>query len=298
VKQPSFSPRSRRSILEARQLQEQEKRCGAQIENAEKKLAEAERAVQSSLDARTSGQGGMLAVTLPERVLDRDKAKLELAALKDQQRNLRTKIKAASASTPQQKRERQRTQLALVNLADDLVHSARRLQRVAGEIRAVIDERERIKSEMQQRAESIGFGISGDGFTGPPIGDLLAALPANCARETEAWRAWFIGERRPEPTKKYIVQDEVILRETLHHNGICGRGDIVRLSEAEARSAILGREKAPPIELAEGEEDWPVPIVRPEPPAHAGGSRRIGHLTLRQPNEESQNVGHGGGIVV
>lgn len=223
--------RSRKSVLEQRQLQ----RSLAEIESlqsyAEKRIA----ALQENKERQITSTNLRSLVSdraLSEILREMEDKKLKVAAYTERAEALRSQIGSLCYAGAKElaKGRKQRRQLA--RLAGQRLELDRKIEAALPGLRRLLEERASLTDEMRPLAASIDLSVDLDRTR---FDDLLSSLPETVLPASERWTAWFIGKQR----KPYVVcVEELDMPETLVHHGLYKFGETAFLTDGEASELL------------------------------------------------------------
>ena len=231
-----YSPRSQRSCLAQRKLEQERKRCEDLIHHSETKVAELEKSKAAQLKAQIGtggGSGQFLGRTLTE--LGEENAKL--AAYKERRTLIQSSIEVLASPSPQEAAERAARQGYLANLAADRLEKDRLVGGALKGLRGLLEERAELTAKMLIAAEAADLTIDDGRLDAERFEELLASLSEGITATSERWHAWFTGDQ--EGMKSYtVVVNELTLPESLARANSYRFGDKVELTDEEANELV------------------------------------------------------------
>lgn len=253
-----WSPRSQRNLLERNELQLQLADRNSLIGATERKIAELETMRAGQLK-RSLGGDTFADVALSRTLEELEEKKRLLAAYQEQRAYIEAQLRELDEPTPAAQDARLDQQARLAAMARERLEKDQEIDEAVNALRSLLQERGRLTAQMAEGASSIELDFSSP--DDQRFEALLASLPEAVVRQSQAWAAWFIGERADE--KPYIVRDDcLVVPETLAHHGVYFFGETLRLTGEEA--AELSRTDRP---AATRKEPWrclPPSITTPE----------------------------------
>lgn len=246
-----FSARSQRSFDEQFDLEAQIAHIQNHGVRFERKIAELEKTKASYLKHAAQGKsyGPFFEQTLDELRT----AGLALAAQRQHESELTAKLNDLITVTPEEFKTRNEQQSQLAGLATSRLEADRQTATAAASLRQAIELRAELTARMSQVAAGIEFETKDDVLDAQRFEDLLSALPGDIAERSERWAGWFLGKQRD--TKPYVVRVAcVAVRETLAHHGFYRFGEMVELTDEQARELL--REDRPGDDFDSGFKPW------------------------------------------
>lgn len=228
-----WTPRSRKSIRHEQALQKEVERFSALKHRTERTLAELEEKKKHAMALVHAGEvwaDSLLGDTLTQ--IERENRKL--AAFTDEVTKAQSFLNAFRTQMAEFAPERARIQDMLAELAAlRLMADYEIAQRVAS-LKEILDCRKEIVSSMKAKAQYVDLDYN---FDAGISASLYDALSLEIVASSEEWNAIFTGDS--EKLRPYVViVDEFQPEETLARKGIYRFGEIVHLSEAEARPLL------------------------------------------------------------
>lgn len=90
---------------------------------------------------------------------------------------------------------------------------------------------------MQEPIAALQLTVSDDGLDKKRFEKLLDSLPDELLSQSERWCGWFLGEQKD--ASPYVVRvDNLLVAETLFHNGLYHFSDTIFLTEEDARDLL------------------------------------------------------------
>ena len=127
-------------------------------------------------------------------------------------------------------------QRRLAQLASDRLDRDRKAGELLKELREVLRERAEITSRMAETATALELAMPKDDLDAV-MGKLSDSLPQDLVTASERWHGWFLGKQNG--AKPYVVVDEhLLVCETLAHDGHYKFGDLIQLTEEEAGKLV------------------------------------------------------------
>jgi hypothetical protein len=230
-----YSPRSQRSWLAQRKLDQDRKRCEALIGYCDGKICELEKTKEAQLRHRIEGRGteifplGMVLAELQQN-------KTERAAFEERKGHLQAEIEALASPNPQQTAERTDRQNHLAKVVAARLEKDRQVEGALNQLRQLLEQRADLSVKVVEAASAVELTVNGDALDEERFKLLANFLPAELAATSERWAKWFLGQ---EKTKSYVVVvPELVVAETLARAGSYGFGDEVQLTDAEATELL------------------------------------------------------------
>ena len=231
-----YSPRSQRSWLTQRKLEQDRERCQALIGHCDRKISDVEKIKESQLRHRLEGRGSEI-FPLGTVLAELQQNKAERAAFEERKGQLESQIQLVINLSPQQVAERTDRQNSLANLAADRLQKDRLVGGALKGLRGLLEERAELTAKLVAAASAVELTVNGDGLDEQRFKLLADSLPAELAATSERWHAWFTGDQ--EGMKSYaVVVNELTLRESLARANSYVFGDKVELTDEEASELV------------------------------------------------------------
>lgn len=235
------SIRSRRSILKEHDLREAIKRVGVAIAVTTRRIGELEPAIERTTKLVIHEGNSMVRYNLDEMLKDLAGQRDFLKACQNERSSIEAEI-AKLAPGPVECKVRLAHQERVASLVGARFEKDREADRLIEELKRVLGERSELTSKMAEPCEALDLEIGADGLDETRFEKLLSSLPDELLTASERWQGWFLGKRNS--VRSYVVRaEQLMVAETLVHNGVYHFGETICLNDQEA-SELLCEEYA------------------------------------------------------
>lgn len=280
----NFSKRLRGKIFSARSQAnyQRENLLRKQLQAIQEVLSRCQRVAdyeQAQVDQLTkntvSGEGWARAM-IPEHLAEIQKAKAQIEVFAPQREKIRAEIEALVKPNPTEEKERAENQKAVATLALERLECDRALADLIESVRLMLEKRVEMTNRIWELAQKVDLQIDARGLDERTLTALKTAVGCDVAGQGSKWVDRLFGENRK--TQPYTVLDErIVLPETLASAGVYKRGDQVDLTSEEVAE----------IRSTEGIRRGNIAEVLPGGAVRSGASIEVRHARIQRNQEAS-----------
>ena len=228
-----YSIRSQRSMVLENNLRIEVQKIEASIEHTEKQIPKLEESKAYFTKAvAVHGQESMR-WQLNEKLREISDAHGTIKACNEERARVQEAIRKLDPS-PAEIQARLAQQRQLAQVANSRLEKDRKADELLKELRKLLRERVESTNELAKSATALELTMPEDGLDASRFEKLLASLPEDLFRASERWHAWFLGKQKDANPYK-VIDEHLMVRETLMHHGIYHFADQILLTEEEAR---------------------------------------------------------------